>query len=335
MISLTALGLLFSIFLIRGSQNEKNTPTPTQLYNICAQDIDCLSAGISDKMQSNGISSSFRYMQEVAGASGVPCHTLSHYVGGVMYKRVGSELLKSYEDICDGGFTHGWMGAMSSQIEINEQIAIFAKYCSGSSNATACQHGIGHALGENITKPEEVNNICSSTGEGLISNHPLKSVSGSCVEGWMMEYRGINYWNKDEAITAALNLCEELSIGLWVYCASEAHRRWSESSDAADLMRMSSFHSFCEKLSGENYTVCTMYLGEAISIIALGEGDIDSISQAANKYCISTRIGNSCMKNILYTFEAGWGGNPSNLDTFCSSLPDSYINPCRKGSSGF
>lgn len=303
---------------------------PALMAAVCGQNLQCLAQSLANIMESEGIQAGLNEINSFSEISKIHCHAVSHAAGKEMYKRVGEKILTVYEDLCDGGFTHGWMADIGQGLSDENIINIFGDYCRNSPAATACQHGIGHALGENNTSIKKASEICLKTSGVAVSQHPVKSVAGSCVEGWMMEKRNSFSWEDEKSLQTALLLCDPLENSLKIYCTGQAYRLWAESNNSLKLDRVYPLSKYCDSLKSLSFQICTIYLGEAIATIPLLTGDIETTITGTNIYCSLENKDNRCLDGVLFVLSAGWEDNDSRLFELCSSLKKELIEKCRK-----
>lgn len=327
-VALTALLALFAANIIYQSERSAPIAKTTLVATACGQNIDCLAKALADIMEVDGIKAGLSEMNTFSEIAGLHCHGVSHATGKEMYKRVGKELLSIYEDLCDGGFTHGWMSDIGVGLSKESIVEIFGGYCKGSPTATACQHGIGHSLGENNVDVIVMADICVQSAGESTSQHPVKSVSGSCIEGWMMEKRVSFNWNNEKSLDEVLLLCDPLADNLQVYCAGQAYRLWAESGNNFKLERVYPLSKYCDTLDGADFQLCTIYLGEAIATIPLLSGDIETTITGTNIYCSLENENNRCLNGVLYVLSAGWINNDAKFSELCRALKKELVNRC-------
>ena len=329
-IAATTLLAIFAATFMYQSESSVPIAKAALVAKACGQDLDCLANALADIMEVDGIDAGLAEMNTFSEISDLHCHGVSHATGKEMYQRVGKDLLTVYEDLCDGGFTHGWMADIGQGLSDENIIDIFGTYCRNSPAATACQHGIGHALGENNTSMKKASEICLKTAGEALSQHPVKSVAGSCVEGWMMEKRNSFSWDDEKSLQTALLLCDPLENSLKIYCTGQAHRLWAESNNSLKLERVYPLSKYCDSLTGLSFQICTIYLGEAIATIPLLTGDIETTITGTNIYCSLENKDNRCLDGVLFVLSAGWENNDAQLFELCSALKKELIDKCRK-----
>jgi hypothetical protein len=278
-------------------------------------------------MEVDGIDAGLAEMNTFSEISGLRCHGVSHATGKEMYQRVGKELLTVYENLCDGGFTHGWMADIENDSKVENLADILGIYCEGSPSVTICSHGIGHSLGGNNVSAAEMTDICEQAAGDAISAHPVKSITGICVEGWIMGKREVISWESDKGLEAALFLCKPLRENLHIYCAGMAYRYWIESGSTLKIKRIASLSQYCETLKDIEYILCTDFLGQAIGDISTTPGDIEKTITSANIYCSLDNENSRCLNGVLYVFSDGRIHN-AKLSELCKALRTEFFERC-------
>ena len=327
-IAATTLLALFAATFIYQSESSVPIAKTALVAKACGQDLECLANALADIMEVDGIDAGLAQMNTFSEIADLHCHGVSHATGKEMYQRVGKELLTVYEDLCEGGFTHGWMASFEDDSKVENFIDILGSYCEGSLDLTACIHGIGHALGENDVSVTAMSDICVKTPGDTISTHPVKSITGVCIEGWMMEKKGIIKWDNEKSLEEALLLCKPLGDNLHIYCAGQAYRNWINSSLALKFQRIASLSQYCKTLKVIEYKICTDYLGLAIGTLPLFSGDIDMAINYANQLCDINNENNRCLPVVLFTLASVLNNNDTYISEICMALRTEFFERC-------
>ena len=296
----------------------------------CGVDVDCLANALADIMEVDGIDDGLAQMSIFSDISDLQCHTVSHATGKEMYQRVGNELLMVYENLCDGGFTHGWMSDLQTDSKIENLVDSLRLYCEGSPSTTICTHGIGHSLGENNVSVAKMTDICEQTSDNAISAHPVKSITGICVEGWIMGKIDDTTMEIDKGIEDALLLCKPLRGNLYIYCAGQAYLIWINKGNTLNFQRIPMLSQYCDTLKDIEYKLCTDFLGQAIGSLSISSGDIETTVTSTNNYCSLDNKNSRCLNGVLYTFSAGGNKFDAKFYKLCRALKTEFFERCSK-----
>ena len=325
--ALLALLALFAATFLYQSESSVPIAKTALVAKACGQNLDCLANALADIMEVDGIDAGLAQMSTFSEIADLRCHAVSHATGKEMYQRVGKELLTVYEELCDGGFTHGWMADIENDSKVENLVDILGIYCEGSPSATNCSHGIGHSLGENNVSVTEMADICVKTAGDAVSAHPVKSITGICVEGWMMGKREVISWESDKGLEDALLLCKPLKDNLHLYCAGMAYRYWIDSGLTLKIQRIAALSQYCETLKDIDYIICTEFLGQAIGDISSLPGDIEKTIISTNIYCSLDNENSRCLNGVLYVFSDG-GIHNAKLSELCMALRTEFFEIC-------
>lgn len=182
--STTCLLILGGYYLLKGQKNfqSKNSTWPDREY------IADLRNSLKNNVQKEGGERAYLKLKEQfekkEPQSSVIPHLAAHLFGEIIYQDMGMDGLT----ICDKSFTygcfHGFFNAITSEKGI-EYIPELNRICKENTKVIsplACQHGLGHGLGE-YYGPEKVGlslKECRKMG--------AESIPFGCVGGVFMEY---------------------------------------------------------------------------------------------------------------------------------------------------
>ena len=323
------LTLIIAVFIIQ-SLDKVNNSDLALTAAACDQNLDCLSESLADIIEKDGLEMGLSQIDSFSKISNIPCHDISHATGVGMYKRIGEKIFKFYEYYCQGGFTHGWMANYGVNQPIESYIDKFTLYCKEAKAYTSCVHGIGHSLGENNVSIKTISAICLNTESSILPFNTIKSTPGSCIEGWVMGNSELfNKW-LEKGIKEAVLFCSTLDENLQIYCFGQVYAQWIDEGGGIKEERIKSLYNFCDTFMGENYKLCTNYLGEVIGTIPNSTGGIEDSIRYANNLCSLDNINNNCLDSVLFVLSSSFSNDKDlYLATICSALKTEFYEKCK------
>jgi|LakMenEpi03Aug12_release.lakeMendotaPanAssembly.Ray.scaffolds.fasta_scaffold322387_2 hypothetical protein len=329
-VATTFLSLIFSAIISYQTFFSAKKVEPSLMASACGKNINCLANSLVDIIQRDGIDEGLSHLNTFTEVSQIQCHEISHAAGREMYKRVGKGVLSLNEYFCQGGFTHGWMADIGRSFPGEKSIDILSSYCKNSPAFTACQHGIGHALGENKVSSKEISRICVKSAGSSSSDHPVKTVAGSCVEGWVMGNRELFNKFTEKSIENALLYCSTLVDSLRLYCSGQVYIHWIDQGGDLQLERITFLSQYCNTFQDYEYALCTNYLGESIGTLPISNGNIKSAIKYTNLFCSIDILNNRCLDADLFALATLLGPNVSLSDQVCSKLKVDFFEKCEE-----
>jgi len=323
--------LLLSAFITAAAVillRSDTAPTTNQIVLSCGVDQTCLTNALIKQMDSRTVLDVLSSVGDISDATGISCHTITHAVGKSAFTELGAKVFKVHESLCGNGFTHGWMVALAESSSTDATVNRLTSYCASDPNPVACYHGVGHALAEIKASGTKAVSVCTRVTAGSVdSSRSLKTPTGGCIEGWVME------GDLDSLLTSLstdlpLTYCDGVTIELQPFCSGMTLRRWVEAAPSDRVTRALAFSDYCSNLSGNSQSLCYRYFGESVAHIVPGQiRDMNQITAAANQLC-TTGDTSECINGLLSAL-AGDRVPPGRIQsTLCAKLNSPLSTIC-------
>ena len=326
------VSILIFLFAINTDNSKANNSSIAALTKVQNQDlINCgfRSTCILDLLEGDsGSLSQLKANEQIyfkfiinSNAGKVNCHTVTHLLGEWSYRRYKISAFLPNDNNCLGGYTHGFLIAMSHNYKnLNVAYANMNKLCMSETNSNSmnqCFHGIGHSL---VYTSKNLRNSLL-----LCSSNKKEDLSSICIDGAAMEYVN-SVLKKEVNINSLVSLCEIFKNNKTYSreCLSQILQYKNQSYD-----KIFSLSRSCIKFIGSVKDGCEEALGYVVanSNYSVLKNNINIFPLLIKSYCDKNNsywcINALASRTLTLTF------NANQLIKSCNDLLPKETNICR------